>query len=102
MIGDLEKASLQPVENFTLTNNTYIQGWELLKEMYGTPQLLISTALNELISLIKVNGSIVTELRELYDHIKSNVRALKPVGIQQEHFGSLILPIILEKVPNVI
>ena len=102
MIGDLEKASLQPVENFTLTNNTYIQGWELLKEMYGTPQLLISTALNELINLIKVNGSIVTELRELYDHIKSNVRALKPVGIQQEHFGSLILPIILEKVPNVI
>ena len=102
MIGDLEKASQQPVENFTLTNNTYIQGWELLKEMYGTPQLLISTPLNELINLIKVNDSIVTELRELYDRIKSNVRALKPVGIQQEHFRSLILPIILEKVPNVI
>ena len=102
MIGDLEKASLQPVENFTLTNNTYIQGWELLKEMCGTPKLLISTPLNEVINLIKVNGSIVTELRELHDRIKSNVRALKPVGIQQEHFGSLILPIILEKVPNVI
>ena len=98
----MEKVSLQPVENFTLTNNAYIQRWELLKEMYDTPQLLITTPLNELINLIKVNDSIVTQLRELYDRIKSNVRALKPVGIQQEYFGSLILPIILEKVPNVI
>ena len=70
--------------------------------MYDTPQLLITTPLNELINLIKVNGSIVTELREMYDRIKSNDRALKPVGSQQEYFGSLILPIILEKVPNVI
>ena len=58
--------------------------------------------MNELIKLNKVNGSNVTELRELYDRIESNVRALKTVGIQQEHFGSLLIPIILEKIPNVI
>ena len=58
--------------------------------------------MNELIKLNKVNGSNVTELRELYDRIESNVRALKTVGIQQEHFGSLLIAIILEKIPNVI
>ena len=58
--------------------------------------------MNELIKLNKVNGSNVTELRELYDRIESNVRALKTVGIQQEHFGSFLIPIILEKIPNVI
>ena len=36
--------------------------------------------MNELIKLNKVNGSNVTELRELYDRIESNVRALKTVG----------------------
>ena len=40
--------------------------------------------MNELIKLNKVNGSNVTELRELYDRIESNVSALKTVGIQQE------------------
>ena len=50
----------------------------------------------------KVNGSNVTELRELYDRIESNFRALKTVGIQQEYFGSLLIPIILEKLTNVI
>ena len=38
--------------------------------------------MNELIKLNKVNGSNVTELRELYDPIESNVRALKTIGIQ--------------------
>ena len=57
--------------------------------------------MNELIKLNKVNGSNVTELRELYDRIESNVRALKTVGIQQEPFGSLLIPIVLEKIPKV-
>ena len=43
--------------------------------------------MNELIKLNKVNGLNVAKLRELYDRIESNVRALKAVGIQQEHFG---------------
>ena len=58
--------------------------------------------MNKLIKLNKVNGSNVTELRELYDRIESNFRALKTVGIQQEYFGSLVIPIILEKLTNVI
>ena len=102
LLGYLEKAPLQAVGNFPLTNDTYIQAWELLKEKYGNPQLIISTHMNELIKLNKVNGSNVTELRELYDRIESNVRALKTVGTQQEHFGSLLIPILLEKIPNVI
>ena len=58
--------------------------------------------MNELIKLNKLNDSNVTELTELYERIESNVRALKTVGIQQEHFGSLLIPIILEKIQNVI
>ena len=58
--------------------------------------------MNELIKLNKVNGSNVTESKELYDRIENNIRALKTVGIQQEHFGSFLIPIILEKIPNVI
>ena len=43
LIGYLEKAPQQPVENFPLTNDAYIQAWEVLKERYGNPQLIIST-----------------------------------------------------------
>ena len=86
LLGYFEKAPLQAVENLPLTNDTYIQTWELLKERHGNPQLLISLYMDELIKLSKVNCSNVTKLGELYDRIESNVRVLKTVGIQQEHF----------------
>ena len=58
--------------------------------------------MNEMIKLNKVNASNVTKLRELYDRIESNAGTLKEVGIQQEHLVSLLISIILDKIPNVI
>ena len=63
LLDYFKKAPLQAVENFPLTIDTYIQAWEFLKERYGNSQLIISTPINELIKLNKVNGSNVTELR---------------------------------------
>ena len=42
------------------------------------------------------------ELRILYDKIEGNVRALNSLGINSNDFGPLLIPIILEKLPNVI
>ena len=53
LLGYLEKAPLKAVKNSPLTNDTYIQAWELLKERYGNPQLIISTHMNERIDKIK-------------------------------------------------
>ena len=53
-IGYLEQALLQAVGKFPLTNDTYNQAWELLKERYGNPQLINFTHINELIKLNKI------------------------------------------------
>ena len=44
----------------------------------------------------------VKEMRKLHDTIESNVRALRSLGINYEYFGPLLVPIILEKLPNTI
>ena len=41
-------------------------------------------------------------MRKLHDTIESNVRALRSLGINYEYFGPLLVPIILEKLPNTI
>ena len=38
-------------------------------------------------------------MRKLHDTIESNVRVLRSLGINYEHFGPLLVPIILEKLP---
>ena len=102
MRGYLQGTDFQATEGFPLTNENYKHAWELLKERYGNPQLIISCHMNNLIKLDKVNGANVKELGDLYNKIESNVRALKTIGIHQEQVGPLFMPIILEKLPNVI
>ena len=101
----LEGIALQAIEGFPLTSENYIRAWNLLIERYGNPQLVISSHMNNLIKLEKVSGANVKELRTLYDKVTrtiSNTSALKSVGIESEHFGPLLIPIVLEKIPNVI
>ena len=44
----------------------------------------------------------VAQLRRLYDQVENNVRALSTVCIRAEYFGPFLIPIVLEKLPNVI
>ena len=100
--GYLQGTVFQAIEGFSLTSGNDRHAWELLKERYGNPQLIISCHVNNLIKLDKVNGANAKELRDFYDKIESNVTALKTVEIHQEQVGSLLIPIVLEKLPNVI
>ena len=50
----------------------------------------------------KIVGADVRNLRLLYDKIVANVRALNSLGIESKHFGALLIPIVLQKLPYVI
>ena len=46
------------------------------------------------------NRCPVNELRKLFDHISSHVQSLITLGIQTEHNGTLVIPIILGKLSD--
>ena len=39
-------------------------------------------------------------LRNLYDQVESHVRALNTAGVTSEHYGALLIPIIVERLPE--
>ena len=100
MRGYLEGTALQAIDGFPLTNDNYTNVWNILKERYGNPQLITSCHINNLIEA--VSGSNVKDLRDLFDKIKINVRALKTTEIHEDQVGPLLIPIVLKKLPNVI
>ena len=100
--GFLKGDALQTIEGLSLTNQNNTNAKDLLKARYGNPQLIISSHMNNLIQLGKLVGADVRKLRLLYDKIEANVRALNSVGIESKHFGALLIPIVLQKLPNVI
>ena len=58
--------------------------------------------MNNLIKLDPIIQPSLKEMRKLHDIIESNVRELRSWGINYEYFGSLLVPIILEKLPKTI
>ena len=99
--GYLGGAAEKSIEGFKLTNDNYQAALDLLKERYANPQLTIASHMNKILQVEKVSSSKnVKELRQLYDKIECHVRSLKTVGIDSEHYGPLLIPIILERMPS--
>ena len=98
--GFLSGSALKAIEGMTLTNANYEHARDILEKRYGNEQLIVSSHMNALLKLDKIINVNVKDLRELYDKVELNIRALNSVGISSEHFGSLLIPIVLEKLPN--
>ena len=98
----LNKTASQAIEEFPLTADNYTAAWRLLNERFGNEQIIISSHMNKILNISPVYSPNVRSLRELYDNVESNVRALENLGVSYEQFGSLLIPIILEKLPNMI
>ena len=58
--------------------------------------------MDKILNISPVYSSNVRCLRELHDNVESNVRALENLGVSYEQFGSLLIPITLEKLSNMI
>ena len=58
--------------------------------------------MDKILNISPVYSSNVRRLRELHDNVESNVRALENLGVSYDQFDSLLFPITLEKLSNMI
>ena len=100
--GYLTGSALQTIEGMPLTSDNYVQAKQLLETRYGNSQLIVSSHMNALLRLDKLTNVDAKELRNLHDKVEVNIRALETAGVSADHFGALLIPIILEKLPNMI
>ena len=98
--GFLKGDALQTIQGMPLTQENYDEAKDMLEKRYGNPQLIVSSHMNALLKLEKVISANGKDLRELYNKIEINTRALSSSGVSTEHFGALLIPIVLEKLPD--
>ena len=96
----LRGSALRVIEGFTLTNENYTKALSLLEERYNNKQAIISSHMNELLKMKKIQNNNVTEIRKLHDGVESHIRSLSSMGIKDENFGSLLAPVIMERLPD--
>ena len=90
------------IEGFPLTSENYTEAWNLLNYRYGNEQYIIDCHMKKLVKLEPVIHPGVKDLRKLYDTVESHVQSLNSLGINCQHFDPLLIPIILERLPNTI
>ncbi|PFX29435.1 Exonuclease [Stylophora pistillata] len=96
----LEGSASRAIEGLPVTEENYDSAVEILKKRFGKPQQLISAHMEELHKLNICAVDKPSQLRFLCDKISVNIRGLKALGVKSEQYGSLLIPIIMAKLPD--
>ena len=78
----------------------YQSAVEILHQRFGKPQQIISTHMDELLKIPACTSDKASQLRFVYDKISIDVRGLEALGVNSSQYGSLLIPVIMAKLPQ--
>ena len=87
------------IAGFQLTNASYADSVQLLKDRFGQPYKQIDAHMQALIDLPGPTNSL-SSTREFCDATESHIRSLSALGKTEDTYGSLLVPLILGKLPG--
>ncbi|CAB4015032.1 Hypothetical predicted protein, partial [Paramuricea clavata] len=89
------------IAGFTLTATNYKEALELLKTRYGKKTAIQRAHIQALMNIKPVcNERDVRRLRELYHACETNCRSLKTLGVDESSYATIVVPEILDKLPE--
>ena len=96
----LEGTAQRAIQGLSLTEANYDAAVEILRDPFGQPQQIITAHMDELLKIPASTGDCPSSLRFIYDKISVHVRVLASLGASSDQYGSLLIPIILSKMPG--
>ena len=96
----LEGPASRAIQGLALTSANYKTSIEILKQRFGRPQQIISSHMDELLKVPICSDGKASSMRLVYDRINTNIRGLESLGIKSDQYGSLLIPIIMSKLPS--
>jgi len=99
--GLLEGSAKSTIAGFSLTAANYAAALELLKNRYGKQNVIQRAHIKELTGLQPVlSERDVARLRKLYDECETHCRGLKALGVEESTYEAIVVPAIMEKLPE--
>lgn len=89
------------IAGFALTGVNYKEAVDLLKKRFGKKNAIQKAHIQELMNIKPVfNDRDIQRLRKLYDTCETNYRGLKALGVEESAYSTIVVPEILEKLPE--
>ena len=96
----LEGSAARAIQGLTLTSVNYKSAIDILQERFGKTQRIITSHMDELLKIPVCTSDRSSALRYVYDKISIHVRGLASLGVSADQYGSLLIPIIMDKLPG--
>ena len=96
--GQLQGEAARVIAGIQLTNANYQHHIDLLKDRFGQPHKQIEAHMQALIDICSPSGTLAS-LREFHDTIEGYIRSLASLGKSQDTYSSMLVTIILGKIP---
>ena len=97
----LEGTASEAISGLKLTSANYEEAIAVLKKRFGNKQQIIARHMEMLLNIDAVTSQYnLKGLRHLYDTVESQVRGLKSLGVSAESYGSLLVSVLLNKLPQ--
>ena len=96
----LKGPAARAIAGLTLTASNYENAVGILQDRFGKTQQIITAHMDELIKIAPCYNNRPTSLRYVFEQISVHTRGLASFGVSPEQYGSLLIPIIMSKLPN--
>ena len=99
--GCVKGEALAAISGLTLTSDNYQEAVQVLKDRFGNEQVLISAHMESLLKINKIKSvDNMKGLRMLYNHAENCMRNLKSLKLDTSGYGSLLIPILKDRLPD--
>ena len=89
------------IAGFALTSANYGAAVELLTKRYGKKTAIQRAHVNDMLTVSPVYGERDSpRLRTLYDFLETKFRALQALGVHESSYSAIVVPSVLEKLPQ--
>ena len=82
------------------SDNCNSAGVEILQKRFEKIQQIITSHMEELLKLPACANNRSSSFRYVYDKICVPIRGLASLGVSADQYGSLLIPVIMEKLPT--
>ena len=99
----LEEPARNVIAGIPLKEKDYKTAVDILKSRFAKPSVIQRAHINKMINLPAVfSEKNVIRLRTLQDQIEIHYRGLEAIGVDRSSYSSIVVPILMEKVPEAI
>eukprot|EP00794_Sanderia_malayensis_P001248 gene1248-biopygen477 len=97
----LEEPARGVIKGIPITEANYELAVTLLEKRYAKPSIIQREHINQMINIQPVfSERNVTKLRLLYDKVETHFRGLEAQEVDQTSYSSIVVPVILDKIPE--